>query len=358
MTDLSAHPAAAIFPMLPEDELQQLADNIAANGLLYPIILFDGLVLDGRNRLAACTLASVVPTFDHWTGEDPIGYVISCNVERRNINATQLAFCALASMPLYVEQARDRQEWAKAGGNPPLTQLVEEGSGEAASHAAKQFHTNRQYIYDAKRIDAERPDLAEQCKAGKLTISQAMREIKRGDRVALIADDLPTGNLYPVLYADPPWRYDFAPSSSREIENQYPTLSTKEIGALDVPALATPDAVLFLWATSPKLPQAFEVLEAWGFEYRTCMIWVKPQLGMGYYARQQHELLLIASRGSLPVPEPQNRPRSVIESSRLKHSEKPAEFRQVIETMYPEYPRLELFARTAAPGWDRWGNQS
>jgi N6-adenosine-specific RNA methylase IME4 len=128
-----------------------------------------------------------------------------------------------------------------------------------------------------------------------------------------------------------------------------------EIKALDVPA--ADDSVLFLWATSPKLAEALEVMDAWGFTYRTCMVWVKDRIGMGYYARQKHELLLVGARGSLPAPEPENRPSLVFESPRGDHSKKPDLFYQLIETMYPEYDdlRMELFARQRREGWEPWG---
>jgi N6-adenosine-specific RNA methylase IME4 len=101
-----------------------------------------------------------------------------------------------------------------------------------------------------------------------------------------------------------------------------------------------------------------QVMDSWGFTYRTCMVWVKDKIGMGYYARQKHELLLIGSRGSLPVPEPQNRPQSVVEAPRTEHSRKPDTFYDIIETMYPEYNKIELFSRERRDQWDCWGNQA
>lgn len=163
---------------------------------------------------------------------------------------------------------------------------------------------------------------------------------------------------FPVLYADPPWRYDFSKSPTRDIENQYPTMDLEDILALPVGDIAADDSVLFLWTTSPKLPQGLQVIDAWGFIYKTCMVWDKERIGMGYYARQQHELLLIATRGALPVPEPENRPPSVIRTRRNnEHSAKPLEFYGMIERMYPELPKVELFARQRRAGWEVWGNQ-
>jgi N6-adenosine-specific RNA methylase IME4 len=171
-----------------------------------------------------------------------------------------------------------------------------------------------------------------------------------------LEDSLGTFN---ILYADPPWRYEHSATDSRQIENQYPTMTLEDICALPVGEITESDAILFLWATSPKLAEAMHVIDAWGFTYRSCMVWDKERMGMGYYARQQHELLLIAARGNLPVPEAANRPRSVIRIERdEKHSAKPHEFYTLIEKMYPEYRRVELFARNERVGWAAWGNQS
>jgi N6-adenosine-specific RNA methylase IME4 len=165
---------------------------------------------------------------------------------------------------------------------------------------------------------------------------------------------LPAG-AFPVVYCDPPWRYEHASTPSRAVENQYPTLALDQIKALDVPA--APAAVLFMWATSPKLEEAIQVVNAWDFTYRTCMVWVKDKIGMGYYVRQQHELVLIARRGDMPLPDETSLPPSVIHAPRGRHSEKPSEFYKIIEQLYPGYPKVELFARSSREGWEAWGNE-
>lgn len=169
---------------------------------------------------------------------------------------------------------------------------------------------------------------------------------------------------YSILLADPPWRYEGAEAGNRQIENQYGTMTLERIKALGeenkIPA--ADDAVLFLWTTSPKLVEGIAVLKSWGFEYKTSMVWVKDRIGMGYYARQQHELILIGKRGEPPAPKPENRPSSVFHGERLEHSAKPESVYELIESMYPEYERsddvtdfCELFARNKRPGWQIWG---
>jgi N6-adenosine-specific RNA methylase IME4 len=201
-----------------------------------------------------------------------------------------------------------------------------------------------------------------------ITTAEVVRDVRkrqgktnRADNIARIErgnTDLSTGRLFSVILADPPWRYEHVRTESRAIENQYPTMTLDEICALPVRQVSSGDAILFLWATSPKLAESMVVIEAWGFTYRTCMVWVKDKIGMGYYARQQHELLLIGTCGKLPSPDEANRPSSVINAPRDRHSAKPTVVHTIIERMYPTLGKLEMFARTERAGWDRWGNQS
>jgi len=225
-------------------------------------------------------------------------------------------------------------------------------------------------IVDTGTLDGERPiaevsptEYDEYMERLAYEHRQQANEQKRHERAQQIAalagrtaelDPVRLGR-FPVIYADPPWEYEHVKTNSRAVENHYPTLSLGAICALPVHCLATDDAVLFLWATSPKLFEAMTVLHCWGFSYRTCMVWVKDKIGMGDYARQRHELLLIGRRGEIPVPLEKNRPDSVLEAPRGKHSEKPAGMYEVIERAYPEYRRIELFSRSARTGWEGWG---
>ncbi len=130
-------------------------------------------------------------------------------------------------------------------------------------------------------------------------------------------------------------------------------------GARRDAAPAAEDAVLFLWAVNCLLPEALEVISAWGFSYKSNLVWVKPSLGLGYWTRNRHELLLFATRGQIAVPDPEQRPDSVIEANRGRHSQKPAAVYDLIERAYPRHSKLELFARgTPRRGWHAWGNET
>ena len=134
-------------------------------------------------------------------------------------------------------------------------------------------------------------------------------------------------------------------------------MTLQQICDLPVPSICADDAVLFLWATNPKLKEAFEVIEAWDFEYLTNMVWMKDRIGTGYYFRGQHELLLVGKRGKMPVPGESDRPPSVLHSPRRKHSQKPHEVYIIIEALYPSQKFLELFARSKRAGWTSWGDE-
>ena len=171
---------------------------------------------------------------------------------------------------------------------------------------------------------------------------------------------------YRTIVADPPWAYDQSrivttskkASTRPEASAQYGTLSVEEICSLDVESIAADDAHLYLWTTNPLLPRAFEVVEAWGFTYRTLLTWRKRgTMGMGYYFRGETEHVLFATRGKLPIP-PADRKRNWFEADRAGHSVKPDVFLDMVESVSPE-PRLEMFARRARLiGWDYWGDQS
>ena len=193
------------------------------------------------------------------------------------------------------------------------------------------------------------------------TAKNAVKRQERDEKLTALSQHnaaLPQGCTYPVIYADPPWQYDFSPSSGRAVENHYPTMPIEDILAMDVARLATRDAVLFLWVPPSFIKKGIAVLEAWGFELASSMVWDKEKIGTGIYFRQQHEYLLLGKRGNPITPTPGTQPRSVWREPRGEHSAKPDGFYGLIETMYPGLPKIELFSRSPRDGWAAWGNQA
>jgi len=167
---------------------------------------------------------------------------------------------------------------------------------------------------------------------------------------------------YDIIYADPPWQYSSHNSIQKvslvsKDQSVYPTLSTKEICALDVAGIAEKDALCFLWSTSPMLPDAMQVMVAWGFKYATiAFVWDKQRINAGSYTMSQVEICLVAKRGKIPVPRGTRNERQFLSEMRAKHSAKPAEVRERIERMFPTQKKIELFARGTSEGWDVLGD--
>lgn len=185
-------------------------------------------------------------------------------------------------------------------------------------------------------------------------IQEARIELKKEEIKIQEPVKLPKG-LYNVILSDPPYSYDFSESRRCDIEVHYPTMSLDEIKSIKVPA--SDNCVLFLWSPAPKLEQALEVINAWGFEYKTCAVWDKMRPGLGFWWRNHHELLLVGTKGNPRVPDPENRFASVIREKRIVHSKKPDCVREMIERMFPNGKYLELFAREKRDRWECWGNQ-
>jgi N6-adenosine-specific RNA methylase IME4 len=213
-------------------------------------------------------------------------------------------------------------------------------------------------VQDVMTVHEHDPALFEQVARGEIAAHKAARRTRRQLRDADLSASppLPAGS-FDLIYADPPWRFPGNPDSSRAVENHYPTMELAEILALTPPA--ADNSLLFLWGVNSQLPQALHVIDAWGFAYVTQFVWVKDKWGLGQYNRCQHELLLVARRGSFPPPDEDRRRSSVIDARRRRHSEKPEQVRELLEQMYPAATKLELFARgKARPGWTIWGNQA
>lgn len=378
MSTLEFHPLADIFPLVEGAEFDELVADIREHGLHEPIVVYEDKILDGRNRYRACEAAGIEPTFTVYQDHDPVSYVISLNLRRRHLDESQRAMVAakLATLKLGDNQHSEglpigrSSELLNVGersvararevidrGATELVQAVERGSvsvSAAADIASQPIEEQREIVARGER---EILRAAQDIRARKAEIRRAER-IERLAATCNQSTPFPSDRRYAVLYADPPWRFNVYNEEcgiERAAGNHYSTMPLDEICALPILSLASPDAALFMWTTVPHLRESFDVLVAWGFEYKTNIVWVKDKIGLGYFVRNQHELLLVATRGDMPSPSPANRPPSVISAPRREHSRKPAY--ELIERMYPELPKIELFARHARPGWAAWGNE-
>jgi N6-adenosine-specific RNA methylase IME4 len=187
--------------------------------------------------------------------------------------------------------------------------------------------------------------------------ARANRERALGAKQAALPD-----KKYGVIVADPEWRFEpwsRETGMDRAADNHYPTSGIEAIAERDVPSIAAADCVLFLWATAPMLPQGLRIMDVWGFEYRTHVVWAKDRIGTGYWFRNKHEILLVGVRGVVPAPAMGTQFASVIDAPIGKHSAKPDRFLEMVEIYFPTLPKIELNRRgPARAGWDAWGNEA
>jgi len=382
------HPLAGLFPMLSDDELRQLADDIETRGQEEPVWLLDGKILDGRNREAACALIGIDAWTKDYEGKDPLGFVLSLNLRRRHLTESQRAMVAArivdwenginqatagsANLPTreaarrlsISERAIVAAKRVREHGVEALTEAIRDGrvsvhAGEAISHLERQAQEEvlrleeKEIVARAKEIRQKRQQIRH-----NVRLTHMAHVTEKGQATAgLVSQE------FPVIYADPPWQFGVrseVTGREKSAENHYPTMATDEICGLfeEIGAPAKRDAVLFLWATNPMLPDALRVMAAWGFKYVHHWIWDKMTAGTGYWGRDRHELLLIGRRGDPASPLPGSQPETVHAEAKGRHSAKPDFFAETIERLYPDMPRLEMFCRSPRPGWTAWGFES
>ena len=381
------HPLAEMFPYDP-DLVHELEPDIAENGVLEPIVFMDGSILDGRHRYMAARALEVAYPRVEYEGDDPLGFVISKNLARRHLTDGQRATIAAKIADLAP---------GRPGKTPP-------DGGISTAKAAELMNVSVRTVERAKTVQQNAdPEVVDAVQKGEITLAraetlsklpkdeqkrlitsadpkvlaavikevraekQAVKKAKRVAREIELAENikaLPNAK-FAVIYADPEWQFDVYSDETgmdRAAANHYPVSPLEEIMARDVESIAADDCVLFLWSPASRVEDALKVLNAWGFAYKTQMIWFKRRIGArrgkGYWVSDEHEVLLIGKKGSPPAPTPGTQPRSVIEHPVGEHSAKPEIFAEIIEQLYPNVPKIELNRRgPARPGWEAWGNE-
>lgn len=374
---LEIHPIANLFPEMSESQFDELKQDIALNGLQMPILVYGGKVVDGRHRLRACSALGIAPKFAELEAANDKSVeqsVISINLHRRHLTESQKAIIAArltnssVGSNQYTAGAVSQRKVAEElgisvdsvqrgkkvlnNGTPELIAAVSEGKIDI-SNAAKLAQLAKQ---DQSQLNFD--DIKVIQEASK-AINKAKFESRRIERIQEIeakrANNKPLESslgTFSVIYADPPWDY------MGELAVGYPCMSVQEICEMPISKISADDAVLFMWCSSSLLPEAVEVVSAWGFKFKTSAVWDKDFTGQGTYFRQGHEVLMIATKGSVPEVPYDARPSSVLKFKRREHSRKPDELYQIIDSMYPELNKIELFCRgVPAQGWSGWGNE-
>lgn len=340
-----------LFEPLTAEESSALEKDCLERGIQIPVEVDEkGTVLDGHNRVAIAKkhglkYETVVREF--LTEEEKKVHVLMLNMARRHLKSHQwgLAFKRLLDLR-GVKTSRGPK-----GRNDNSATVAEIAGGLGVPTRTAERRLEQADVYESLP-----PEEQSAVDAGEKSISSATRKQKQSVKRKEAGKTAKLSGKFSVVYSDPPWKFG-ATTVTGGADQHYAAMATKEIEAIPVKDHATRDAVLFLWTTNAHLPDALAVVSAWGFSYKTNLVWVKDKAtsGLGEYVKGKHEILLIATRGSML---PEFLPQSVFQHVRLKHSEKPDAFAKLIERMYPDQVYLELFARKKRNGWSRWGAES
>ena len=360
----------SLIPPLSNEEFKQLERNILEEGIREPLITWNGILIDGHNRYRIAqehdmNYETLEKEFDNINRVKE--WMIHNQFGRRNLSNYQRSVLALQLEDVFREKAKENQAIQFKGSS--LIQISEEVKPIVSiKEVAKIANVSHDTIAKVKKIEANAtPEVKAKLNTGQMSINEAYKEIKKEEievkrkeiRETFEKQDVEIKDKkYRIIYADPPWKYGNAmPEYVTEPQDYYLLMNTEDICAMPIKDITEKDAVLFLWSTSPHLPEALEVAKAWGFTYKTTFIWDKIKHNMGHYNSVRHEILLVCTKGAC-TPDVKRLFDSVVSEERTEHSKKPNVFREIIETIYTYGNKIELFARETPEGWDVFGNQS
>lgn len=341
-----------------------LEKSIHKLGLLHPIVISkEKELIAGQRRLEACKElgwkeipVTIIGNIDSTEGE------LDENRERKDFTVSEIR-----AIYDYVEENTSRGAPNKAGESPALfTGDVRDTVAEFTGIGQKQVDQIveiTQAAEDDPEIKKEVENLDKKKKSVNVhTVHSKVKRKKNVDTQEKL--ELPKGK-YQLIYADPPWTYgNYAKAGlGKNSAEKYTTMSIDELKKLKVNELAFKDSILLMWVTFPQLKESIEVMESWGFEYRTvAYTWVKKNksgdgwfFGLGNYTRANAEICLLGVNGNGLTVKSKNQSQ-IIDEPITKHSEKPFIIRDKIVELFGDVKRIELFARTKSEGWKSWGN--
>lgn len=353
MTDLQPHEYAQLFPMMTKEEMAALVQDMRDNGYdqTAPITLFKDKILDGRNRYQAAQVAGVTPLYTTYSGNDPLGFVLSHNLHRRHLNETQRAGVAAKIANMTGGERTDIEHST----NSDKVKV-------SRQQAADMMNVGKSTVATYRAVAAAMPELVEKMDSGEMTANKAWTETRRRTAIANLEnikskETKEADGIYDVVVIDPPWpmekiERDVAPN---QVSFEYPTMSIEEIEKIEIPC--ADDCHVFLWTTQKFLPLAFGVLAAWNLKYVCTFNWHKAGgfqvVGLPQY---NNEFCLYARKGS-PIFADTKDFKTSFDGKRGKHSEKPEEFYTTIRRVTAGR-RLDMFNRRKIDGFDGWGNEA
>lgn len=352
----------SLIPPLTPDELGQLEANLLNDGCRDPLVMWQGILLDGHNRYALCTRHSLpFQTVEAAVSDRNAAkvWIIRNQFGRRNLSAYQRSVLALQLKDTLADQARERQR----GGQGGILLLENSPKANTRQELATVAGVSDNTIHKVEFIEEHAPpEIKAQAATGDLSIHQAYQQTRQAvarERVpepVQAAIPLPTGR-YRCLVLDPPWPVQKIERDERPDQGvalDYPTMTLDEIAALPVADLAEPDGChLYLWTTHHFLPDALALVGGWGFRYQCLLTWVKPTGMTPYSWMYNTEHVIFARYGALRLE--RLGLKLAFEAPVIRHSQKPDVFYERAMQASPG-PRLEMFARQRRDGFTAWGS--
>jgi N6-adenosine-specific RNA methylase IME4 len=379
-----------LIPPLTADEYTALEESILIEGCREAIIVWNETIVDGHNRFEICSKYGIEFSTREINFEsilDAKVWIRKNQLSRRNLSDAWKLELQFANKADLLEIGREKM--SEAGEEFGIGKESVKGLSFIDKPYSEHHNTRKEIakaagvstgkVGQAEVVRKTSPELWEKAKAGEITIGGAYKEAVRivkqegiKDRIVEYQNDdlktmgyvniLETDDKFRIIYADPPWSYNDkckdGAIQSGGAEIHYNSMSINELCKLPVSNITEDNAVLFLWVTSPLLEECFEVIDAWGFKYKSSFVWDKEDHNMGHYNSVRHEFLLVCTKGSC-VPDNNKLYDSVISVKRSNtHSEKPGVVLDIIDDLYQYGNRIELFARGRKKDtWCVWGNE-
>jgi len=362
-----------LIPALTKEEFKQLEDNCMAEGIREKILTWNGFIIDGHNRYEISQkwdLDYETESKSFKSEEAVKEWMILNQFGRRNLSNYQRSVLALELEDVFKGKAKDNL--IKGGKVSQEGLQISAKAIDTRKELSKVASVSHDTIAKVKKIQEQ---ASEEVKAklstGEVSINAAYKEIKKeekkAERIEVIKQqiiDIEEGELpelkglFDVVSVDPPWPYEGESkkvtsfdSVGRRVANPYPEMSIEEIKEIELPLMD--DSIVLLWTTHKFLPNAFEILKEWGFDYKATLVWNKQKIGMGAWFRMQCEFCLVGVKGK---PYWENTTfRDIFEEPRREHSRKPDLFFDMIEKITLGR-RLEYFSREKRDGWEVYGN--
>ena len=364
-----------LIPDLSAEEFKQLEDNCINDGIRDKLIIWEDYIIDGHNRFEIAGKHNLKFQTEEiaFDNEDEAKiFIINLQLGRRNlVEFVKIELMQkLKDILLKVGKEKHREAGKLYGENhkQEVLSIIDKTSHNTREKLSKELKISSGKLAQAEIvIKKATPEVKQKLRAGEISINNAYQDIKKEEKIKVrteliekqkkeISENKLTvlQGLYDIISVDPPWNYgrEYDPENSR-VANPYPEMTIEQIKNINLPF--NKDSILFLWTTHKFLPEAFNIVSHWGFDYKATLVWNKEKMGMGDWFRMQCEFCLFAVKGK-PFWDNKTE-RDIINESRRQHSRKPDMFFEMVNKICVGR-KLEYFGREKREGWDVFGNDT